>query len=185
GAVDLGRRDQDEPLDRVLADRVEQDLRSLDVRRHELGGALGDRLLDVRLGGGVDDHVHLGHDLADELRVADVALHEREPLVREDVGEVLEVPRVGERVERHDVVRRVREQVPDEVGRDEPGPARDENALRHSSLSIVYRGRPSTSRWILPRYSPTRARMKPWIPRTNSTATPRKSGPGKFELSIQ
>ena len=42
-------------------------------------------------------------------------------------------------------------------------------------------GRPSTSRWILPRYSPTRARMKPWMPSTNRTATPPKSGPGKFD----
>ena len=65
----------------VRADRVEQDLRPLDVRRHELGRALLDRLLDVRLGRRVDDHVDLGDELGDELGVADVAVHEREPLV--------------------------------------------------------------------------------------------------------
>ena len=65
-----------------LADRVEQDLRALDVRRHELRRAGLDRLLDVRLGRRVDDHVHLRHDLADEVGVADVAVHERVPLVR-------------------------------------------------------------------------------------------------------
>ena len=48
----------------VSPDRVEQDLRALDVRRHELGGAVDDRLLDVRLGGRVHDHVDAADDLA-------------------------------------------------------------------------------------------------------------------------
>ena len=94
----------------------------LDVRRHELGRALLDRLLDVRLGGGVHDHVHLGHDLAHELGVADVAVHEREALVREHLLEVVQVARVRERVERHDLARRRVQQVPDDVRRDEPAP---------------------------------------------------------------
>ena len=185
-AVDLARGDQDEALDGVRADGVEEDLRPLDVRRHELRGALLDRLLDVRLGGGIHDHVHLRDDVGDELGVADVAVDEREPLVAEHVREVLEVTRVRQRVERDDVVRGVREQVPDDVRRDETGAAGDEDAPRQSSSSsIVYSGFPSTSRWILPRYSPTSARMKPWIPSTNSTATPPSSGPGKSERSIQ
>ena len=108
-AVHLARRDEDEALDRRLANGVEEDLRALDVRRHELGGALADRLLDVRLGGRVHDHVHARHDVANELGVADVALHEGEPLVGHHVGEVLDVARVRERVERHDLVRRRRE----------------------------------------------------------------------------
>ena len=78
-----------------------------------------------------------GHDLAHELGVADVALHEGEPLVRHHVREVLDVAGVRERVERHDLVRGRREQVPDDVRRDEPGAARHENALAHSSFSIV------------------------------------------------
>ena len=99
----------------VRADRVEQDLRPLDVRRHELRRALLDRLLDVRLGRGVDDvddrllDVRLGRVTITSTarasrRVADVAVDEREPLVAHHVGEVLEVARVGERVERDDVV---------------------------------------------------------------------------------
>ena len=40
-----------------LPDRVEQDLRALDVRHHELRRALANRLLDVRLGRRVDDHI--------------------------------------------------------------------------------------------------------------------------------
>jgi hypothetical protein len=139
GAIHLAGGDEDEALDGRTANRVEQDLRALHVRRHELGRALLDRLLHVRLGRGVDDHVHLGHHLGDELGVADVAVHEREPLVGDHVGEVLQVARVGERVQRDDLVARVGEQVPDEVGRDEPGAAGDENALlpqNQSSLSI-------------------------------------------------
>jgi hypothetical protein len=73
-------------------------------------------------------------------------VHERQPLVRDQVGEVLDVPRVGERVERHDLVRGRDEQVPDEVGRDEAGAAGDENACQSSSSAIVYMGLPSTSR---------------------------------------
>ena len=110
-----------------------------------------DRLLDVRLGGRVDDHVDAVDELAHERGVADVAVHEREPRVAHHVREVLEVARVGERVERDDLVRRRLEQVADEVRRDEAGAAGDEHALRaHSSSAIVYRGLPSTSRWILP-----------------------------------
>ena len=54
--------------------------------------ALLDRLLDVRLGGGVDDHVDLGDDLGDEVGVADVAVHERQALVRHDLREVAGLP---------------------------------------------------------------------------------------------
>ena len=109
-----------------------------------------DRLLDVRLGRGVDDHVDALDELAHERRVADVAVHEREARVAHHVGEVLEVAGVGERVERHDLVRGRLEQVADEVRRDEPRTARDQHALAHSSSSIVYSGLPSTSRWIAP-----------------------------------
>ncbi len=56
-------------------------------------------------------------------------MNERETLVVEDVGEVLEVPGVGERVEREHLVARVRQQVADHVGRDEPGAAGNEYAL--------------------------------------------------------
>jgi hypothetical protein len=54
----------------------EHDLRPLHVRRHELRAALLDRLLDVRLGGRVHDHVHLRDDVGDERNVADVAVDE-------------------------------------------------------------------------------------------------------------
>ena len=84
----------------------------------------------------------LADDLLDEPRVANVAVHEREPLVADDVREVVQVARVRERVERHDLVRRRLEQVADEVGRDESRAAGDEDALRwvptqFSSWSMV------------------------------------------------
>ena len=130
-AVDLARRDQQEPLDRCLPDRVEQDLGAFDVRRHELGGTLDDRLLDVALGGCVDDHVDAADELPHQPRVTDVAVDEREPRMAHDVGEVLDVAGVRERVERDDLVVRVREQVPDQVRGDEPGATGDEHALGH------------------------------------------------------
>ena len=109
-----------------------------DVRRHELGRALEDRLLDVRLGRGVDDHVHPGDDLAHEPCIADVAVDEREPRVAHHVREVLEVPRVRERVERHDLVVVCVEEMADEVGRDEPRAAGDQTRL----MRLILSGRP-------------------------------------------
>src|SRR5262249_46058909 len=128
-SVDLAGRDQHEPLDGRLPDRVEQDLRALHVRRDELARALLDRFLDMRLGRSVDDDVDLGDEAANEFGVPDVTVHEREPLVREDVGEVLEVAGVRESVERDDLVARRAEHVPYDVRRDEAGAARDEDSL--------------------------------------------------------
>ena len=99
GAVDLARREEDEALDRRLADRVEEDLRALHVRRHELARALVDRLLHVRFGRGVDDDVDLRDHIADELGIADVSVHERQSLVGHRAREVVEVPGVGQRIE--------------------------------------------------------------------------------------
>ena len=120
----------------MAADGVEQDLRALDVRGHELARAVQDRLLDVRLGGGVDDHVDARHDLLDVRGVADVALDEREALVAEQVGDVGGVPGVGQRVHDHDLVIGRAQQVPAEVRADESGAAGDEHA-RHSSTSSI------------------------------------------------
>ena len=149
--VDLARREEDEALDRGLADRVEEDLRALDVRRHELGRAGLDRLLDVRLGCGVHDHVHLGDDLADEVGVADVAVDERVPLVPGRIGEVVHAPRVGERVEGDDLVRGRLEDVAHEVRRDEPRAAGDENALRlHGPEAYPCRlGSPAVTKFVV------------------------------------
>ena len=63
-------------------------------------------------------------------------MDERQPLVRHHVGEVLEVARVRQRVERDDLVRRRREQMADDVRRDEAGAAGDENALAHPSSFV-------------------------------------------------
>ena len=133
-AVDLARGDEDEALDRGAPDRVEQDLRALDVRGHELGRTLLDRLLDVRLGRRVDDHVDAVDELRDECRIANVAVDERQPLVAHHVGEVLEVARVGQRVERDHLVPRVGEQVADHVRGDEAGTAGDEDAFHGTPM---------------------------------------------------
>ena len=130
-AVDLARGEQDEPLHRSFANRVEQDLRALDVGRDEFACTFFDRLLDVGFGRCVHNHVHFGDDVAHELGVANVTLHEREPLVGHGAVEVVDIPGVGERVEGHHLIRRLRQQVVDEVGRDEPRPSSYKDALGH------------------------------------------------------
>ena len=54
---------------------------------------------------------------------------------------------------------------------------------RYSSRSMAYSGRPSTSRWMRPRYSPTRASTKPCTPSTKITAAPRKQRPREVRLA--
>ena len=82
-----------------------------------------------------DDHVDASHHLAHQPRVADVPVHELEPRVAHHLGEVLEIARVGERVERDHIVFAVREQVADQVRRDEPRAAGDQDTAHESSLS--------------------------------------------------
>jgi hypothetical protein len=138
GAVHLAGGEEDEALDRPPADCVEQHLRPFDVRRHELATAFLDRLLDVRLGGRVHDHVDVADDLGNELGVADVAVDEGKALVAHEIGEVVHVARVCERVEEDDLVGRAAQKVAHEVRRDEPRAAGDENAfLPHSSSASI------------------------------------------------
>ena len=91
--------------------------------------ALLDRLRDVRLGRGVHDHVDALEGGCDVGQVADVAVDEPQPLVLEHVGQVGQVPGVGEGVHRDDLVRRLLEEVADHVRGDEPGAAGDKDSL--------------------------------------------------------
>jgi hypothetical protein len=70
------------------------------------------------------------------VRVGDIALDERVPRVALAPGEVLEVARVGEHVEVHDLVRIVLvEHHADQVRTDEPRAARDQDLL-HASAPV-------------------------------------------------
>jgi hypothetical protein len=88
---------------------------------HECVG-IGDRAVDVRLGGEVHDGVDRGRRLRDGHGVLDRAVHEG----MVDVAQVLAPPRVRELVEDHDVVAVVADAVPDERRADEPGAAADQ-----------------------------------------------------------
>ena len=65
------------------------------------------------------------------LGIANVALHEREALVRHGAAQVVEIARIRERVEGDHLVRGLGEEMVDEVGRDESRPAGHEDALGH------------------------------------------------------
>ena len=192
-AVDLRRRDQDEPLDaRVGAHRVEQHLGADHVGGDELGAALGDRLGDVRLGGGVHDHVDALERRGDVAHVADVALDEPQPLVLHHVGQVVDVARVGEGVHRHDLVLGGVEQVADHVRRDEPGAAGHQypfhrapsravgviRALDRCSTAGAARRRAGSAAGS----RPSTAITNPCRPSTNSTRPPSSSGPGEIVI---
>ena len=123
-AVDLVGRDLD-VAQPVLAGRLEQDERAERVGPHERVG-LGDRAIDVRLGGEVDDRVGARDCAGNSGRILDRPLEEREARVVLDVAEILVAPGVGQLVEDDDLVLARAQSHAHEVRADEAGAAADE-----------------------------------------------------------
>ncbi len=130
-AVDLVGRDLHESADAARPRRIEQHLSADDVGR-EKRTRVGDRTIDVRLGGEVDDGVDAVADRRrDRLRIGDVAAHETMARIVEQRFEVREVAGVREQIERGDCVVRVgRQHVLHEVRADEAGAAGHEELHR-------------------------------------------------------
>jgi hypothetical protein len=110
--------------------RLQQDVDAHHVRPQEVD-RLQDRAVDVRLGGEVDDGVHIGHQRGHDLRVRDVAHDEPQPggllRVRFDRREVGPVACVGQLVEDDDLgAVAAGEDVADEARADEARSAGDE-----------------------------------------------------------
>ncbi len=139
GAVHLARGDEDEALDRVPA--APRRAGSACPRRSSSRTRRRRRRIDFST---CDSAAALTITSTCETtsstssRVADVAVDEREPLVAHHVCEVLEVARVREGVERDHLVRRAGQEVADEVRRDEPCPAGDEDALSTEASRETY-----------------------------------------------
>jgi hypothetical protein len=91
------------------------------VRRDERVG-LGDRAVDVRLGGEVDDRVDAVQRAGHRVGVLDPRVDELHVQARE----VLAATGVGELVEHDDLVAVLGQAQPDEVRADEPGAAADQ-----------------------------------------------------------
>ena len=136
------------------ADRVEEDLRPLDVRRHELDAPSWTIDFSTWDSAAAFTITSTSRTTSrDERPVPDIAVDEGQPLVSHHVGDVVDVPRVGQRVERDDVVRGRVEEIADEARRDEPGAAGHEDALAHG-------------RRLYPRARPTLPPMppgEPWV----------------------
>ena len=95
-----------------------------------------DTAVDVRFGGEIDDGAGLvvGEEIHHEIEVADVAVDEHVTGVAIQRGEVLEIARVGKRVEVDDRLVRLRQPVEDEVAADEASTAGDKNHLFGSNI---------------------------------------------------
>ena len=129
----------------VLADRLEDRVRADQVRLDERLRVV-QRVVHVRLGREVHDHVALADQAVDERRVADVAVHELDLVL--DRLQALAVARVGQGVEHdHLVLRVVAHRVVDEVRADEAGGAGDEQLHDASTSrgSDGRAGRPATT----------------------------------------
>ena len=141
-AVDLIRRDVDEDLDlRRRPERLEEHVRAVDVRQHELA-RVDDAPVDVRLGREVDDGLRPGRQGPRELPVADVPPHELVARIAVDVLQVVEVSRVGELVQVDDAdAGNPAEEEADEMAADESRASGHEDRLpgerpfRHRRLS--------------------------------------------------
>jgi len=95
---------------------------------HEVISA-GKRAIHMGLGCEVHYGVAGRDEFADQRLVADITVHEGEPLQRPKVAEVRRVPCIGELVKDHDLpIRAVRCKQPSEVGPDKPGPTGYQNA---------------------------------------------------------
>ena len=102
---------------------------------------LGDRAIDVRLGGEVDHRVDAVDRLGDRVGVLDRAVHEGVL----DVLEVLAPPGVGQLVEDDDLVAAVAHAHAHEVRADEAGAATDQE-LHAGTLSERWAATPSCQR---------------------------------------
>jgi hypothetical protein len=117
--------------DAQLADRLQEHVHAEDVGPEKLVG-VEDRAVHVRHRGEVDHRVHAARHVADQLGIADVAVHERVARVALEVGEVGRVAGVGQLVEVDDaIVGVLGEDVADEVGSDEP------RAAGHQQLHLT------------------------------------------------
>ena len=131
--VDLVGRDV-VVADTVLANRLEQAKRALDVGAQERL-RVGDGVVVVALGGVVHDGVVAGNDSLQKLGVADVA-HDELDAVGGKARDVGGVARVGELVEHgHVHVRVVVHHVVHEVAADEAAAARDDDIAGMKGLS--------------------------------------------------
>lgn len=119
--------------DAVLADGLQQAEGALHVGAQERL-RVGDGVVVVALGGVVHDGVVARHQLIKQLRVADVAHDELDPILGQ-AGDVLGVAGVGQLVQDGDVhIGVVVDHVVHEVAADEAAAARDDDVLRFKNL---------------------------------------------------
>ena len=119
--------------DAVLADGLQQAEGALDVRAQE-GLGVGDGVVVVGLGGVVHDGVVARYQPVQQLRVADVAHDELDPILGQP-RDVLGVAGVGQLVQDGDMdARVVVHDVVHEVAADEAAAARDDDVLGFENL---------------------------------------------------
>ena len=112
----------------MVPSRLEKRKGALNVGAKE-GGGIGDGVVVVALGGEMDAGVGFRKEAIDQVRIADVAMHEGHAL-RIAACEVLAVARIGEGVEHRDLNSGLVVEHPmNEIGADEPGPSGDDDVV--------------------------------------------------------
>lgn len=102
---------------------------ALDVSAKE-GAGIGDGVVVVTLGGEMDAGIGFREEAIDQVRIADVAMHEGHTL-RIAACEILAVARIRKGVEHRDMsIGLVVEHPMHEIGADEPGSTGDDDILK-------------------------------------------------------
>ena len=115
----------------MVASRLEKRESALDVGAKK-GGGIGNGIVVVALCGEMDAGVGFREEAIDQVRIADVAVHEGHAL-RIAACEVLAVSRIGEGVEHRDMsIGLVVEHPMNEIGADEPGPSGDDDVVERT-----------------------------------------------------
>ena len=97
----------EEPFDRVLQSRSDDDLGAQDVG-FEKGRSVVDRPWHMSFGGQMNDNVHVGHEFLDQSAVPDIAMVEAEVRIFPQFRrKVIQVAGIGEGVEHIDGVGRI------------------------------------------------------------------------------
>ena len=136
-AVHLVGAHEQEGLVAMLARRLAQHRSTAHVGFDE-GERVHERAVDVRLGGEVDYRVSLGRERVDELRVADVALHEPIAGLAFELDEVGQIARVGQLVQHGDLDVRARgADQPNEVRADETCCPGDQQPAERTSRHLM------------------------------------------------
>ncbi len=136
GAVDFIRRNVHESLNAESLGGLQQDKHPVHVGKHKTPGIVNGAV-HVGLSGEVHNRIGLLRQVFNDGLVPDISMEEPEAGVALEICQVVQISRIGERVQHEDVVARILvEHVAAEVAADEASTACDEDAFHSVTFCL-------------------------------------------------